>query len=167
MAHKLTKSQKLIKAHGKKRMANVPTLKDGERAIFMVPAFEAIDPDPSKNYGIGGVHINFAMRKGYMVIEVGFLTNWFLPETQERLADRPDSYFRPLPTCEGLFFHHPKRSSEWQRKNEKCKLMGGKTCYGEAGSALYGEKITERLLKEGGNAVRDEIEQAFREEATP
>jgi hypothetical protein len=162
-ANKLTESEKAIKQHRKVSFSNVPELKDGGRAVWIAPAFEAIDPDPKKNYGIGGCRLVFAMRENSTTIECSFLTEWFLPETQRRLSNRPDRYFQPRPTCEGLFFHLPKRTSDWQRENKDCKLSGGETCYGEAGSALYGEKITERLLFEGSNAVWEEIEQAFKD----
>lgn len=159
---KLTNSQKLMREHSKKSIANMRTLVDGEKFIFLTPAFEAIDDDPSKNYGIGGVNLIFAEKRGDLVIECSFYTEWYLPNVQERLHDKRGRYYRPQPTCNGIYWHYPARKNEWQSHQKECIISGGE-CYGEVGSALYAEKITERLLSEGGVGVWDEIDQAFKE----
>src|SRR5437588_8827561 len=74
----MTESEKIIEAHHKQSLLCYPDhpLADGERAIWLTPGFVAIDPNPSKNYGIGGVQLTFAKRKGNRIVSVNFLTDW-------------------------------------------------------------------------------------------
>lgn len=160
---KLTESQKIMRNRKKLVLANLRPIKDGEQLVTCTPAFEARDPDPSKDYGIGGVQISFAERRGDLVIECSFFTDWYLPETQEKLSRQPrGTYYKPIPLCNGIYWHYPKKTNEYQYEQKECILSGG-SCYGEAGSALYAEKITERLLREGAAGVWAEIDQAFKE----
>lgn len=159
---KLTESQKLIRAHSRQSIAQIHKLVDGEKFIFLTPAFEARDPDPHKDYGIGGVHMTFAERRGDMVIDCSFFTDWHLPNVQKRLANKSDNYYSLKPMCNGIYWHRPARTSEYQSHSRDCALRGG-NCFGYVGSALYGDKITERLLSEGGSGVWDEIDKAFEE----
>ncbi len=46
-----------------------------------------------------------------------------------------------------------------------CPFFEGGECWFEAGSALYGEVITGRLLAEGSAGVWDEIDRALSEAA--
>lgn len=158
----LTESQKLMRAHQKQSAKNIHALADGEKFIFFTPAFEARDPNPSKDYGIGGVHLTFAERRGDLTIDCSFFTDWHLPEVQERLSTKLDRYFNPKPMCNGIYWHRPKRTNEYQADTKDCILSGGQ-CFGEVGSALYGDVITKRLLLEGSEGVWNEIDKAFKE----
>lgn len=145
-------------AHYRKISAlNIPALKDGERAMWVLPAVEARDVDPSKDFGIHGCELRFAMCKGKRAVSVSFFTDWLLPETKIGNISRNDKIF---PMCAGFYYHSDIRTNEYQSYTKDCSLSGGQ-CYGECGSALYGDKILERMLREGSNGVWDELEKAF------
>lgn len=138
-------------------------LKNGERYIHIEAGWDKRDPNPSKNYGVSGGRMTFFERRGSKIIQCNFLLDNY-PTEELRLTNR-DRKYDTYPICDGLGTHYKfkKDASEWAYKNEECLVTGGK-CYFEAGSALYGEIVRERFLKEGSDGVWDEIDKEFREQ---
>jgi hypothetical protein len=154
---------KSIEEYGERRKACMGgVLKDGEQRIWMSPAFKLTDPNPSKNYGISGVDIHFAERRGDIVVDTRFLTDMYLEweKPMPRYRDKP-----MYPMCTGLYTHHkekPADEDDYYYENEECNLTEAGKCWGEMGSALYGEYIGRRLVAEGSAAVWDEIDKQFK-----
>lgn len=178
MSEELTNSQKILNAHHEQVKLCFPNqLQDGEQAIWMTPGFEARDDNPSKDYGVGGVTITFAKRKGNRIIDVSFLTAWYPLDVQKKSMGKDverhgGGHTYPevcqvvvgeQPLCQGFYRHElvkPDDWNEWMSHREDCLLVGGE-CWGEVGSALYGETIRDRLLVEGSAGVWDEIDKAL------
>lgn len=132
-------------------------LKNGERRISILPAFEARDPDPSKDFGIHGCELHFAVRLGDSAASTIFNTGWFLPELRERMRNLDRG---GMPTCWGIVMHRTTPSSGDDSIYDDCHILGGK-CYTQYGSMLYGDTIAERLVREGASGVWDELENAI------
>lgn len=168
----MTESERIMEAHHKQELLCFPDhpLADGERAVWITPAFEARDPNPSKNFGIGSCQVTFAKRKGNRVVDCSFLTDWYPYDVQHRNMGGHSGVYRQdvigeQPLCQGLYRHElvkPADANEWMRHGTDCLLTGGE-CWGEIGSALYGEEIRNRLLAEGSVAIWDEIDKALEE----
>jgi len=54
------------------------------RKIMFMPAFDKINPDPSKNYGIGCLELRFILEGEKGVIEFQLLTNWYQEHVMKR-----------------------------------------------------------------------------------
>lgn len=144
-------------------MVTIPKLKNGQQHVHFVPGFDKRDPNPSKSYGISGGKLVFAERRGNKVISVGFFMDIYpTVELQNRPGYRSES-LKPL--CDGLYTHYKfkKDAGEWAYRHDECDYLG-RHCYGEAGSSLYGQEITDRFVVEGSDAVWDEIDKEFKEQ---
>lgn len=164
-----TNSQKIMKRYHKQAKLCVPkAIVEGQEYIWMAPAYGACDDDPSKNYGISGVKVTFTKRKGNRVVDVSFLTDWHLISVQERNMGGPSGVYRQdvigeQPLCTGTYRHEAVKPSDWydgMYYSKNCVFTGGE-CWGEAGSAIYGDTIRNRLLEEGSVAVWAEVDRAL------
>lgn len=173
MATKTTKD--LMKKHHRLSKKCMPgKLKNGQREVFMFPAY-SVRPTPEipgPDYGHHGVEMHFVERRGKVVIDIGFYTPFYSDALQqEKLHDANGKYLveqtviGEQPMCTGVYTHSMvkklvKDSCPYPR--DDCDLTGGK-CYGVLGSSLYGDEIRKRLLAEGSAGVWAEINKAFKE----
>ena len=133
-----------------------------ERIVKMSPAWDKRHSDPSKNYGIHGVNLRFALVGEKGATQFLVYTNWQLPHvTEELLAKSVNgaSYsmlevrFLPMPADLG---YHSRAKTEYGMHSEECDLLGGGCWYD--GSGLEAERVFERLVREGDAAVWEELE---------
>jgi hypothetical protein len=135
-------------------------LTDGERRVFVQPGFDFrnVEDQKSQTYGQHSATLIFAERRGDNVISCEFFTGWDVHPTPRK------DYDGFMGT--GFYFHsHLKknaRSPEYAHKSEDCGFTG-KRCYGEAGSALYGDKLARVLVNRGSVGIWEEFDQAWKE----
>jgi len=136
-------------------------LKDGERKIQFRPGFDLRKTDDSK-YGQGSPTLIFMERRGSVAIDCGFYLGFnVLGQPSLSMAGRDISL-----TGLGFYFHRLyKKDVKYPEyaNHSKCPLLGDKLCWGEAGSALYGDKLKWILLNEGETGIWNEINEAFKE----
>lgn len=130
-----------------------------ERSITFEPAFDRRNPDPSKNYGIGGVNIRWVLKSGNKAVQFLVLTDWTPVHVQnERMSD----HFRTdvigiQPMAADLGYHSPEPMYD-EQESMACDVLDSQ-CYG---SSLNAEPVRDRLIAEGGDAVWDELEKYFK-----
>jgi len=126
-----------------------------EKLVQFNPAYDKRDPDPTKNYGIHGVNIRMVLKGERGAVQFLIFTSWQLPEVQRSLRKQGEpmaadfGYHSPVPMCENQ-----------HAITEECEYLDGKPCYYD-GSSLYAEKVFERLLREGDEAVWKELEEYY------
>lgn len=133
-----------------------------ERIIRFLPAYDKRDPDPKKNYGIHGVTMTWYLKGPLGCIQFQVYTNWNLPHVTKELGTKHDGLFlKPLPSDFG--YHSPKPMYEDQKLiDRKCEFVEGGKCYYD-GSSLYAQTIFALLVKEGGEAVWEKMEEEYNE----
>lgn len=129
------------------KAASGDNLEPGERRMIIFPGFDFRGTKDAK-YGQSTPTLMFAERRGNKAIDIQFYMGWCLDGSTHE------------PLCNGLYFHDDHKTSEYSHDSKDCVLTGG-DCFGEVGSALYGDKILARLLAEGSPAMWDEIDKAF------
>lgn len=127
-----------------------------ERIVEMTPAFDKRHPDPTKNYGIGGVEIAFFLKGERGVVQFKMGTGWFLPEN--RKPGISDSY--PMAWDRGYHSYIPRYDGQTPIA-ESCHILDGKPCYYD-GSTLNAEPILEVLIREGSEGVWRELEAYYK-----
>ena len=128
-------------------------LKDGERVMFVTPAFDFRN-GPDNRYGQHGCGLHFAKRKGNKIVSFEVFTGWSVTGEHTMMDGQSIDFMSP-----GLYSHYrfKKDASDSAYKAEDCPYTG-KHCYGELGSGLYADVVLERLVNEGSYGVWDEIE---------
>jgi hypothetical protein len=133
--------------------------------IVFSPAWDKRDPNPSKNYGVHGVHITFTIRKDGEGLTFSIGTNWHLPHVQLETDNRPsDSRFPFLfhkPLAFGVDIHLKTKPNEYSPHREHCEVTGGE-CWSK-GSALLGEEFLQTLIEKGDEALFRRMELQFEE----
>jgi hypothetical protein len=134
-------------------------IKDGEQAMFVLPAFDFRNTNDAQ-FGQHTSELVFVKRKGDKAVTVAFYTGW----TVEEALDHNNNNYHPRLWCPGIYTHYTKRKDaddpETAYKNTDCPYVDD-VCYGELGSSLYGETVAQRLVLEGSAAVWEEIDKAL------
>lgn len=132
-----------------------------ERIVRFLPAFDRRNPNPSKNYGIHGVTLQFFLKGPKGTIQFVVFTNWQLPHVEKEHDARCDgSYCFRKPMAADIGYHSPVPLYEGQEPiTDKCEWTGG-VCYYD-GSTLCAEPIFERLLREGDDGVWAALEEWY------
>lgn len=132
------------------------------RRVSFAAAYDKRDPNPSKNYGIHGVRITFAVIRDGEGLTFSVLTNWQLPHVQaeaDAQKSKPGRDYRPM--AFGVDIHRKVPTYEDQAPIENCSITGG-DCYFD-GSALLGESFLETLITGGDEALFARMEKQFEE----
>lgn len=151
-------------------------LKDGEKKIIVTPAFDLLDT-ADKNYGQHGVDMTFVKRKGNKAISVQFYTGWSVSgdttidvkeSTQKFMGGGYYATGRNISfMCTGLYTHtRYKKDTDYPQyaTHNVCNFVPGGKCYGEAGSATYGETLLDILVNYGEKGIWDEIDKELNQE---
>jgi len=152
------------------------TMKAGEftREVRFLRAWDRRSGAPDKDYGVHGTEINFTLKGEHGGVEFGVLTNWMLPHVRQEtlarltLSGGDERTVRALlePMGGALRAHAKQPLYEGQTPSTlHCTITGGE-CYADA-SFLAGDKILERLIAEGDDAVWKELESFYREHVQP
>lgn len=136
------------------------------RKVYFQPAYDRRDPNPSKNYGIHGVHICFEVKNLEASEGVTFSvsTNWQLPNVQAEIDSRPQDprfpYLSHKPQPFGVDIHTktPQYPNQTPARTT-CELTGG-VCYCD-GSGLLGDSFFQTLVEKGDDALFTRMEEQY------
>lgn len=135
-------------------------LADGEKKIVIDPGFD-LRLTEDRNYGQQAPTMIFMERRGNVAIDVGFYCGWNVLGERSLAMDGRDISL----ICLGFYYHRRFKKDvdypEYAHQEKDCPLLGHKKCWGEAGSALYGDKLKALLLNFGSEAIWEEINQEF------
>ena len=135
------------------------------RIVKLRPAFDKRDPDPSKNYGIHGVELKFALVGEKGATQFLVYTNWQLPHVTDEMINKSvngashsmlEARFLPMGADLG---YHSKVEVEYATHFDDCDLLDGE-CWSNV-SGLAAERVFERLVREGDAAVWEELESYY------
>jgi len=135
-----------------------------EREIRLHPAWDKRNPDPSKNYGIHGVEMRFVLMGDKGAVQFVLYTNWHLPHVMEWLESKRDRAYNPFaPMPADIGYHSPKPMYDGQDVMvESCEYLAGQPCYYD-GSSLQSYAYFEVLVREGGEALWQKLEEYYHE----
>ena len=150
-----------------------------EKWIEFSPAFDKRHKDPKKNYGIHCVTVKFILRGKKGAVQFELFSGWFLPEIAIENKNMGVNLWESYPMATDLGFHsYVPRYKEQSMITEKCPILHDKPCYYdgfelfsgwflpeiaiENKSGLNARPIMERLLREGHEAVWEELEEYYR-----
>lgn len=147
------------------------------REILCKPAFDKRAPEPSKNYGIGGVHFVWILKGPKGGITWGIFTNWLLPhvraETDARTLSAPfdkmDLKIRYHPSGDAVEYHSRYQKYAGQEKRADCALVPDNDgCYFDVGFT-QGDDVMKILVERGSEGVWKWMQQKYDElpEAPP
>ncbi len=137
-----------------------------EKRIEFHPAYDRRHEDPNKNYGIHGVTMLWLLIGPKGAIQFVVYTGWHLPEVRDELEAKflknPDEVGlrirRPMPA--DLGYHSPvPMYADQGMMTDDCDVLGG-VCYYD-GSGLQAEGVFELLVREGGDAVWNRLEEVY------
>ena len=135
-----------------------------KKEIIFRPAWDKTNSEPSKNYGVHGVDIVFALKGNKGAVTFVIFTNWQLPHIEKMeetgIISKPENYRLTRPTGADISYHsHKKIKYSYKRNN--CEFLNGKKCWND-GSCLDAEEIFGKLVKEGTDGVWKELEKKYK-----
>jgi hypothetical protein len=130
------------------------------REVIFQAAYDKRDPNPSKNYGVHGVHIWFSVihktRQEGLTFSVS--TGWQLPHVQREFEGRKTPLREPMAFGVNIHTKTPRYAGQSSTQG-RCVITGGK-CYCD-GSDLLGEDFLKTLIEGGDEALFACMEQQF------
>ena len=141
-----------------------------ERIIQTIPPFDKRNPNPCKNYGIGGLSIWFILKGKHGAISLHLGTKLYLAKQFREWHSKGDSYPFTDPTdecidCWSVDYHsYKKRYKEQEVCNYNCAWLNDKPCYSDGGS-LKGrdDKVVENYLEKGDAWIWEYLEKIYSE----
>lgn len=115
----------------------LPEWEGYQRTITTRGAYDQRDSNPSRDYGISGVTITFALIGKDRALDWDLLTDCFLPHTNKRLRKVGRSHGGP--TAGGVGFHYSEEQYEGMMSSETCTLLDGR-CFYDTGF-LIGDEV--------------------------
>jgi len=132
--------------------ATAPSAAAFERKVTFIPSFEKLDPNPSKNYGIGSVRLLFTLKGPLGATQWMIGTDWFCASAREHLRKFPSREPKLKPEGWDLGFHGRKPVYDGQTvTHDHCDLTEG-ACYCD-GSGLNADLLIEGFLTGGEGYV--------------
>lgn len=167
----MSKSQSMKEHHERAKACwSFDVLADGQQEKIITPAFDLRDTDDS-TYGQHGVELTFVKRKGNKAVSVQFYTGWSVngettvdvKETSSKfMGDGAYATGRNISfICTGFYTHiRYKKDTDYPQYAHRgtCNFVPGGKCYGEAGSAMYGETLLNILVNYGEKGIWDAID---------
>lgn len=136
-------------------------LKDGERRMVFTPGFDLRNTD-DRNYGQGSPCLIFMERRGNVAIDCSFGMGWNVKGQPSLSMDGRDISVMGY----GFYYHRKFKKDtkypEYAHQQGDCPLLDHKKCWGEAGSALYGDVLKWKLMNFGEAAIWDELNEEFK-----
>lgn len=143
--------------HKRLNRAAVERLTDGTKSMFVAPAYDYMGSEENSGYGRHSCELVFAEKRDGIVIEARFFTGWNIKGDTLMMDGRNIELM-----CTGFYYHYPtkEQAGEYAHHTSECVLSGG-NCWGEAGSALYGDELLDMLINEGSPAIWEAIDKEF------
>jgi len=112
--------------------------------------------DDGRSHGRHGVEIRWYLGNSVEgIVQFVIYTNWMLPETWEDPTYPSLELMKPI--AADLGYHSPKSLYKEHYRSDFCHLLSQRFCFYD-GSGLNAEPVMERLFREGGDAVWEELE---------
>ena len=129
-----------------------------ERIVLFRHAYDKRDPDPMRNYGIGSVRLLMVLKGPAGAVSFAVLTDWYLPEVAAELTGKGHGDFEAHGA--GLDYHSLVPTREGQNPGKPCCWLDDRPGYCD-GSVTASDQILERLIREGSDAVWEELERFY------
>lgn len=120
------------------------------------PSWNALHPEPDKNYGVSNAKIHFILLGPKGAIELELSTTWATQSVQQHLAKFTSGENFREPTVAWLTIHG--RAPLYEGHDlamENCQLLNGK-CYCN-GSGTLAEELSKGLIARGSNWVWEKL----------
>lgn len=124
-----------------------------KREIKFTPAFDRTDPDPSKNFGIHCMEMDFILTGSDGAIVFIVLTGWNLPHVREKtsLEIKPRG---------ALISYHSRRPIYGESiASDVCSYLGDSPCYSDATYLV--DDVFDLFVAEGEETVWKNLEQRY------
>lgn len=131
---------------------------DNTKEIKFNEGYDKRAPEPSKNYGIGGVRIGFYYgndRDGF--VQFTILTDWYPQPLRDEMKNRRRETCDMFPMPADLGYHSPVPHYDDHGRMD-CDMMAQGYCYYD-GSTMNAEPIYDILTAEGSDAVWKKLEE--------
>lgn len=138
-----------------------------ERIVWVSPAYDKRNPDPSKDYGIGACRITFVLKGPLGAVQFMIGTNWYLPHVQRDNREWQHSHDTRFDSIQpegwDIGYHSPTPRYEGQEPlKHDCELVDGGTCYYD-GSGLQASEMIPDFIAGGTAWLWPELERRYRD----
>lgn len=136
-----------------------------QRIVLTKPPYDKRDPNPTKNYGIGGLSIYFILKGKKGAVQIFLYIRCYLPSTVKEYKLKNISHDlvgEKLVECYDVGYHSPKARWKGQTFITDCDILK-KKCYYD-GSATRGEydQIAEQWSEKGDEFIWKYLEKEYR-----
>ena len=141
------------------------------RKVEFSPAYDKRHPDPSKNYGIGGVNLRMVLVGAAGAVQFVLFTQWHLNHVAEEMrrgiVERGSvddatlrALFQPQPADVGYHSRKPRYEGQ-DVMSDDCEYLGCPCYYDGSGIAAW--EVHQILLREGDKGVWKYLEDYYNE----
>lgn len=135
-----------------------------ERITELSGAFDKTHPDPSKNYGVGGMHIRHVLKGEKGAVQFVAYLGQFLPHVVDRmvLTGKPGQNYSLYGTGADIGYHsHVPQYEDQPVIQECCPYLDGKPCYYDGSGLAADEFFKEDYIHNGTKNVWDMLEKRY------
>lgn len=130
-----------------------------QRIVKFSKAFDKRNPEPSKNYGVGGVNCWMILKGEKGAVQFAFTTGIYLPHVLDEWEAKG---YANKPMGMDVGYHSPTPMYEGQTQMDNCDLSPEGKCYYD-GSGLRGEDWFKIFMEEGDEAIWKLLEEDYKE----
>lgn len=133
--------------------------KNLERIVKFSKAYDKRNPNPFKNYGVGGVNCWMILKGDKGAVQFMFSTGIYLPHVLDEWNEKG---YANKPTGFNVGYHSPIPMYEGQTEHNNCDFLPGGKCYYDS-SGLLAEKWFEIFTEEGDEVIWKLLEKYYEE----
>ena len=141
------------------RVASYAETGNLQRIVKFSKAYDKRNPEPSKNYGVGGVNCWMILKGDKGAVQFAFSTGIYLPHV---LDEWEAKHYNPKPMGFDVGYHSPAPMYEGQSEMDNCDLLPNGKCYYD-GSGLRGEEWFRIFMEEGDEVIWKLLEEDYKE----
>lgn len=140
-------------------MQVIPKPLNLQKIVKFSKAYDKRNPEPSKNYGVGGVNCWMILKGEKGAVQFMFSTGIYLPHVLEEWKSK--NYY-PSPMGFDVGYHSPTPMYDGQLCNDNCDLLPDSKCYYD-GSGLRAEEWYKIFIEEGDEKIWELLEEYYRD----
>lgn len=141
------------------RVASYAKTGNLQRIVKFSKAFDKRSPEPSKNYGVGGVNCWMILRGEKGAVQFVFSTGIYLPHILDEWEVKG---YVNKPMGFDVGYHSPTPMYEGQKQMDSCVLLPEGKCYYD-GSGLRGNEWFKIFMEEGDEAIWKLLEEDYKD----